>query len=140
MMMKDVSNHGWLALDVGAKTHAWVSKINGQRGRGSVPNDPAKLRTFLENLLKKTRQLRVLVEATGVYYLDVAIIAHELGVKVMVINPRAAHHFAKALNQRSKTDKLDAQMLLQRSEERRVGTESRRRGAPDESRKRGTRE
>lgn len=111
--MKDVSNRGWLALDVGAKTHAWASKINGQRERGSVLNDPAKLRTFLENLLKKTGQLKMLVEATGVYYLDVAIIAHELGAKVMVINPRAAHHFAKALNQRSKTDKLDAQMLLE---------------------------
>lgn len=111
--MKDVSNRGWLAFDVGAKTHAWASKINGQRERGSVPNDPAKLRTFLETRLKKTGQLKVLVEATGVYYLDVAMIAHELGAKVMVINPRAAHHFAKALNQRSKTDKLDAQMLLE---------------------------
>ena len=111
--MKGSSNRGWLALDVGAKKHAWASRINDQYAHGSVTNDPAQLRAFLKRCLKKTTHLQVLVEATGVYYLDVAIIAYELGAQVMVINPRAAHHFAKALHQRSKTDKLDAQMLLE---------------------------
>lgn len=111
--MKSSSNRGWLAFDVGANKHAWASQINDQHAHGSIANDPVELRAFLKACLKKTQHLQVLVEATGVYYLDVAIIAHELGAQVMVINPRAAHHFAKALNQRSKTDKLDAQMLLE---------------------------
>ena len=36
----------------------------------------------------------------------------EAGAEVMVLNPKAAHHFAKAMSQRSKTDALDARMLL----------------------------
>lgn len=47
------------------------------------------------------------------YYLDIALLAHELGAKVMVVNPRTAHHFAQVLNRRNKTDKLDAAMLLE---------------------------
>ncbi|HET7268723.1 MAG TPA: IS110 family transposase [Oleiagrimonas sp.] len=103
----------WLAFDIGAKKHAWSSDINGHREHGTIDNDPATLRTFLKSCLKKSKHLRVLAEATGVYYLDVMVLAHELGAEVMVINPRQAHHFAKALGLRNKTDKMDADMLLE---------------------------
>lgn len=103
----------WLALDIGAKSHSWANQKGDHREAGTIANDPPKLRSFLKALVGKADRLRVLVEATGVYYLDAALIAHELGAEVMVINPRAAHHFAKALNQRSKTDALDARMLLE---------------------------
>lgn len=103
-----------LALDIGAKSHAWASCIKGQHQDGTVNNTPEELLTFLkERINKADGRLRVLVEATGVYYLDLAIMAHELGAEVMVLNPRMAHHFAQALNQRNKTDKLDAAMLLE---------------------------
>src|SRR5690606_39690942 len=36
----------------------------------------------------------------------------QAGAEVMVINPKAAHHFAKARGQRNKTDAIDAAMLL----------------------------
>jgi transposase len=52
------------------------------------------------------------MEATGVDYLDVALMAAELGAQVSVVNPRATHNFAKAMQQRNKTDRLDAAMLL----------------------------
>lgn len=103
----------WLALDIGAKSHAWACQRGDRREAGTIANDPAKLRAFLKARMGKVHHLRVLVEATGVYYFDAALIAHELGAEVMVINPRAAHHFAKALNQRNKTDALDARMLLE---------------------------
>jgi len=103
----------WLALDIGAKNHAWAGQFNGRRDSGSVANTTKALQTFLKGRLRKGVTLRVLLEATGVYYLDTALVAHALGAEVMVINPRAAHHFAKALNQRNKTDKLDAAMLLE---------------------------
>ena len=103
----------WLAFDIGARKHAWSSDIKGRRESGAVDNDPAALRALLTACLKKTTHLRVLAEATGIYYLDLMVLAHELGAEVMVVNPRTAHHFAKALNQRNKTDKLDADMLLE---------------------------
>ena len=104
---------GWLAFDIGAKTHTWACDIGGIRETGKVDNTPAELRALLTSCLTRAKCLRVLVEATGVYYLDVAMLAHELGAEVRVVNPRVAHHFAKALNQRNKTDKLDATMLLE---------------------------
>lgn len=103
----------FLALDIGAKSHAWARDLDGGRETGKVDNTPSELRSLLTSCLTRAKRLRVLVEATGVYYLDVAMLAHELGAEVMVVNPRMAHHFAQALNQRNKTDKLDAKMLLE---------------------------
>ncbi|MGH3628360.1 MAG: IS110 family transposase [Sciscionella sp.] len=102
-----------LALDIGAATHAWCGQAHGRKDSGMIENQPQTLRTFLTGWMDRNGPLRLLVEATGIYYLDVALIAHELGAEVMVINPRAAHHFAKALGQRNKTDRLDAAMLLE---------------------------
>ncbi|HEU0277229.1 MAG TPA: IS110 family transposase [Rhodanobacteraceae bacterium] len=110
--MADAVATTWLALDIGAKAHTFACQRGTQRETGRVRNDPVALRAFLAPRCPGGQPVRVLVEATGVYYLDVALIAHELGAEVMVINPRAAHHFAQALSQRNKTDRLDAEMLL----------------------------
>lgn len=107
------STTAWLALDIGSKRHAWASEIRGKRDNGTVENTVNALQAFLQGRLRPGVTWRVLVEATGVYYLDTALLAHELGAEVMVINPRTAHHFAQALNRRNKTDQLDAAMLLE---------------------------
>lgn len=104
---------GWLAFDIGAKAHTWAGDIEGHREAGKVNNTLPELRELLTACIRRVQRLHVLVEATGIYYLDVALLAHALGAEVVVVNPRVAHHFAKALNQRSKTDKLDAKMLLE---------------------------
>lgn len=101
-----------LALDIGAKKHAFAWELADHRETGSVDNTPAALRTFLTHLIHRAGGLRVLMEATGVYYLDVALVAADLGAQVSVLNPRATHNFAKAMQQRNKTDRLDAVMLL----------------------------
>src|SRR5712692_3895414 len=49
------------------------------------------------------------MEATGSYWISLATrLVHE-GFRVSVINPSQAHHFAKALLKRAKTDAIDAQ-------------------------------
>ena len=54
------------------------------------------------------------MESTGVYGLDLALLLQkQAGIEVMVANPRAVRHFAQARMQRSKTDPLDAVMLLE---------------------------
>lgn len=103
----------WLALDIGSKAHSWASEVDGCRDAGTVKNEVTALYELIRAFQGHHAHLRILVEATGVYYLDLAMIAHECGAEVMVVNPRAAHHFAKALNQRNKTDQLDAKMLLE---------------------------
>src|SRR5438477_4556636 len=103
---------GLLAFDVASAEHEFAFERGEQRERGQVKNSPAELRQFFQRLLAQG-ELRLVLEATGVYYLDAAVIAHELGIEVMVLNPKAAHNFAKVLLQRSKTDRLDAQVLLE---------------------------
>lgn len=102
-----------VALDIGASQHAFALEYRGQGKTGEIRNDPTEIKAFLSARLKTGGPVRVLVEATGIYYLDLALIAAELGCEVMVINPKAAHNFAKALQLRSKTDRLDAGMLLE---------------------------
>jgi transposase len=80
----------------------------------SFPNTPPGHRDLARYLARKGRVVRVCMESTGVYGLDLALLLHKrAGVAVMVANPRAVRHFAQALMQRSKTDPLDALMLLE---------------------------
>jgi transposase len=102
-----------LALDIGAARHAYALERDGRQEAGEVLNQATELRTFLKARQRGGHRVRLLLEATGIYYLEVALLAVELGLEVMVINPKAGHNFARALLQRSKTDRLDAQMLLE---------------------------
>jgi transposase len=55
----------------------------------------------------------VVLEATGSYWVALAVTLHTAGYRVSVINPLQAHHFAKAQLRRAKTDPLDARNLAQ---------------------------
>lgn len=62
--------------------------------------------------LKHHQVERVGLEATGYYHLDIALELSETdGIDLMVINPRAAHNFAKALMVTVKTDAVDAEVI-----------------------------
>lgn len=102
-----------LAFDVGARAHRFVYETAGQQVQGTLESDTSAVRSFLAQRLKEGHRLRVIMEATGIYFLDLALVAHELGAEVVVINPKAGHHFAKGLGLRSKTDAIDARMLLE---------------------------
>jgi transposase len=58
-------------------------------------------------------QVLVVMEATGSYWITLATQLVHAGFQVSVINPAQAHHFAKALLKRAKTDAVDAQTLAQ---------------------------
>ena len=80
----------------------------------SFPNTGEGHRTVVRYLARKGRRVRVCLESTGVYGLDLALLLQKRsGLEVMVANPRAVRHFAQALMQRSKTDPLDARVLLE---------------------------
>ena len=53
----------------------------------------------------------VVLDATGAYWVALAVTLHEAGDAVSVLNPLQAHHFAQAQLRRAKTDNLDAQDL-----------------------------
>ena len=102
----------WVGIDVSAKTLAaerWREKEEKERSR-EFGNDA----TGHGELLKWIgRGGRVCVEATGVYHLQLALMLVAAGMEVMVINPRVAKDFGRALANRSKTDRVDARTLLE---------------------------
>ena len=78
-----------------------------------VDNTPEDHQKLIQRLRRSGREVRVCMESTGVYGLDLAIALYRAeGIGVMVLNPRAARHFAHALMNRSKTDPVDARVLL----------------------------
>lgn len=72
-------------------------------------NTPQGHREIIKRLGKGTR---VCMEWTGNFSLDLALtLSRARAIEVMVVNPRAAHNFAEALMNRSKTDPVDARVL-----------------------------
>jgi len=74
-------------------------------------NTPAGRSELVSALQRSKRRVRVVLEATGIYFLDVACALAAASIEVMVVNPKAAHHFAEAILQRRKDDPVDAAML-----------------------------
>lgn len=91
---------------------AWRG-ADGRLQRGTFPNERAGHRALIRQLTKGGRSVRVALEATGVYGLDLALALDRADrVEVMVANPRVVADFSKALLQRSKTDRTDAETIL----------------------------
>ncbi len=84
------------SLTIEQTPEGYTSLLHQLQATGSVPG-----------------QVLVVMEATGSYWISLATrLVHE-GFAVSVINPAQAHHFAKALLKRAKTDAIDAQTLAQ---------------------------
>lgn len=102
-----------VGIDVSAKTLvvAWEDRGTAAPVR-EFANDPPGHGALVQWLTTRGGRARVVLEATGIYSLDIAVVlARTAGVEVMVVNPRAARDFARARLQRAKTDRTDAHVL-----------------------------
>jgi transposase len=80
----------------------------------SFANNPSGHRALLAYLLQETARVRVCLEASGNYSLDLALALHaHRHVEVSLVNPRRARRFAESLGERSKTDPVDARVLCE---------------------------
>lgn len=106
----------YAGIDVSAQSVELVLRQNGRRiSRETFTQSPEGHRQ-LERRLRGAQPQRVVLEATGVYYLDLAVTLAHAGLPVSVINPRSFHHFAKLKLQVSKTDGIDADLLAEYGE------------------------
>jgi transposase len=102
-----------VGVDVSAKKFDVALRVGkGRVDSQSFANDGPGHRAFIKYMKKRWKSIRVVMESTGIYGLDLALAIHEAKIELMVVNPRAAANFAKAVLQRSKTDHLDAATLL----------------------------
>jgi transposase len=78
-----------------------------------VPNTAAGHRALIRALTARKATARVILEATGVYSLELALALHQAErVEVMVVNPRSIKDYQRARLTRAKTDRVDALGLL----------------------------
>ena len=93
-----------------------VVALEGEGGKGlqrSFPNCSSGHQALIVWLQKNGTQVRVCLEATGLYSLDLALALHAAsGIDVAVLNPKKVNRFAATLC-RSKTDPADAQVLVE---------------------------
>src|SRR2546423_1913405 len=98
----------FVGIDVG-KAHLDV----GEHPSGTtwrVPHDEAGIAGLVARWATQPPALIVL-EATGGLEVGVAAALATAGLAVVVVNPRQVRHFAQAVGQLAKTDRLDAQVL-----------------------------
>ncbi|MBV9557986.1 MAG: IS110 family transposase [Pseudolabrys sp.] len=102
-----------VGIDVSSRELVLSASRDGQALERTTFENTAEGRAKLCRWLhKRGKSVRVCLEATGIYNLDVSLALDRGGIEVMVINPRVASDYAKARMQRSKTDVADADMLL----------------------------
>ena len=77
-----------------------------------------KLQQWIEKKMDQTLCLHVCMEATGVYHEDGAYFLSDLGYKLSIIQPAKGKQYAKSLDEKNKTDRIDAIMLSQMGLER----------------------
>lgn len=96
----------FIGVDVASK-HLDVAR-HGQAQPQRIGNDEGSIRRWLDGV---PRTAVLAMEATGRYHLRLAELAHAHGLRVYVLNPRDVKHYARAVGQRGKTDRLDALVL-----------------------------
>ncbi len=105
----------FVGVDIAAATATIVTMTSGTFSRPiTIKNTPqgyARLQQHLHTTGCAPADVLVVMEATGSYWIALATTLALAGFSVSVINPAQAHHFAKALLKRAKTDAIDAHTL-----------------------------
>jgi len=103
-------------IDVSAATLAVAVQAHDRAiEQREFANSASGRKALIAWLCKPKSPVRVALEATGIYSLDLAVALDAAeGIEVAVLNPKAVNRFAQTLR-RSKTDKADAQTLAEYS-------------------------
>lgn len=104
-------------VEVSAKVLVVALKSNGQIRSSEFANTVSGHKQLIRYLHRQSQRVRVCMESTGLYGLDLALVLHAgKGIEIIVANPRSARHFGEAMMKRSKTDPVDAKLLAEYAE------------------------
>ena len=87
--------------------------IKGTRKFSNTPKGRESVGNYLKKKLLSNVDHLVILEATGVYYENIAYSLTDLGYNLTVVLPKRSAYFAKSDNQKTKNDKEDSKMLAQ---------------------------
>jgi len=113
----------FVGVDIAATSFAAACSVNAsspQRAQtfSQTPEGFAAFQAALATTGVEPAQSLLVLEATGSYWITLAVTLHQAGYLVSIVNPAHAHAFARSLPRRAKTDLLDAQLLAQFAAER----------------------
>ena len=102
-----------VGIDVSAETLDVVRRDESNKSKHRVfDNDPGGLKDLIK-WIKVDDDPVVVMEATGVYHLELAFALSRAGVRLMVANPRRTKAFMRACGANVQTDKVDAGLLAE---------------------------
>lgn len=104
----------WIGIDVAKRSFTVAQKRGSCVETKSFPMSPAGFRAFRRWAPRSPHQ--VCLESTGPYWLALAQWLEQAGITYGLANPRKVRRFAEASEHASKTDPIDAQLLLRFAE------------------------
>ena len=113
----------FVGVDIAATSFTALWEADGRTLPRAVTfaQTPSGFATFQQQLQATgvmPEQTLIVLEATGSYWVALAVTLHEAGYAVAVLNPAQLHNYAHSLPRRGKTDALDAQVFLRFAAER----------------------
>lgn len=120
----------FVGVDIAARTFDLVSRKQGKVSKVTQYRQTPEGHAKAVKRLKALNPKLIVMEATGIYYLDLAVALAQAELPVAVINPKSFHHFATLTLTGSKTDAVDAALLAEYGER----MQPRRWTPPDETR------
>lgn len=95
-------------------------KVKASRKFANTAAGFEQFHQWVESKRDNTIELRILMEATGIYYEQLAWFVYEKKYAVSVVLPTKAKRYLQAIGQKSKNDKIDARGLAQMGLEQRL--------------------
>jgi transposase len=102
-----------LGIDIAKqKFNACLINASGKLRHKVFPNNPAGFEPLKQWLAKQgVERVHACLEAAGTYGEALALFLHQAGQRVSVINPAAVKAFAQSRLSRTKTDRVDAELI-----------------------------
>ncbi|MDZ7870571.1 MAG: transposase [Rheinheimera sp.] len=104
---------GFVGIDIAAKTVDLVVRNDDKTSKSEQFSQTPDGHAAVVRKLQKLAPELIVMEATGIYYLDLAVALAKANLPVAVINPKSFHHFAALKLNGSKTDAVDAALLAE---------------------------
>src|SRR5215467_2272986 len=101
-----------LGIDIAKATYVVCLVRDGKRRHKTFPNGPKGHEALVIWLQQHASgPVHACLEATGTYGEAVATVLYDVGQRVSVVNPAAVKAFAASQLRRTKTDRVDAEVL-----------------------------
>ncbi len=106
----------FIGIDISAKTFDLVTRKQGKPQKSISYEQSFEGHQKCLQYLNKIKPSSIVMEATGVYYLDLAMLLFDANLPISVINPASFKKFAELTLTQSKTDAIDAALLAEFAE------------------------